>query len=481
VDRAERGDVPSRPRLIEIASALVLAAVLTAGVAVRGIGTWDPVLLGLVLALVVAADLVEFEYKNLYWSGSFLGLVLAMALLGPAQAALLGVLGTVVSQARLPGRRWCMVMNVANFAAFPFAGGLVMHRAAELLGVGPADPSFALALLAGFAVAYAVNTLISLAGTRFVDREPVLPRLRTAHLPMLPGEAVMIILASFIVYAEAHLGPIALALLGALFFLYLFLVRELLVSHQRGELLERRNDELAALQVGVLTAMLRTLSLRDRMTARHSAAVARYARAMARAHGCSEQEQDLVHTAGLLHDIGKFILPDHILLADTRPTEEDWNLIRMHPYQGARVVREVEGYGPVAEIILAHHERVGGGGYPRGIAGDEIPLFSRMISIADTYDVMTSRDSYRDPVSAEEAIAELRRVSGTQLDGELVELFVTVLRSEEVAFGHGDDADFEAELAFERRVRAHAAPRPRPLRVVAPGAAAADEPPALAA
>ena len=209
--------------------------------------------------------------------------------------------------------------------------------------------------------------------------------------------------------------------------------------------------------------MLRTLSMRDRMTARHSAAVARYARALAKAAGCTDEEQDLVHTAGLLHDIGKFILPDHILLADTKLSEEDWQLIKMHPFQGAKVVREVEGYGPIADIIWAHHERIDGRGYPRGLEGEEIPRFSRMISIADTYDVMTSRDSYRDPVSSAEAIAELRRVSGKQLDGELVEIFVEMVQSNGVAFRHADDADFEAELAFDARVRDHAAPRPLPI------------------
>src|SRR3712207_6333076 len=205
--------------------------------------------------------------------------------------------------------------------------------------------------------------------------------------------------------------------------------------------------------------MLRTMSMRDQMTARHSAAVARYAREIAAAAGCTKEEQDLVHTAGLLHDIGKCILPDHILLANTKLADEDWQLIRMHPFQGAKVVREVEGYGPVADIIWAHHERIDGRGYPRGLAGEDIPLLSRMISIADTYDVMTSRDSYRDPVSSEAAIEELRRVSGAQLDGRLVEIFIGVLNSKGVAFRHADDADFEAELAFERKVRDHAAPR----------------------
>ena len=112
----------------------------------------------------------------------------------------------------------------------------------------------------------------------------------------------------------------------------------------------------------------------------------------------------------------------------------------------------MEGYGPVGEIILAHHERIDGKGYPRGLKGDEIPALSRIISVADTYDVMTARDSYRKPVSSFEAIQELRRVSGTQLDGEFVEIFIQVLAGKDVRFRHGEDADFDAELGLEKRV-----------------------------
>ncbi len=116
-------------------------------------------------------------------------------------------------------------------------------------------------------------------------------------------------------------------------------------------------------------------------------------------------------------------------------------------------MRQVDGYGPVADIILAHHERIDGKGYPSGIAGEDIPKLSRIISVADTYDTMTARDSYRKPVEPGDAIAELRRVSGAQLDGFFVEVFVDLLERKGVAFRHGDDADFEAELAFEKRVR----------------------------
>ena len=175
--------------------------------------------------------------------------------------------------------------------------------------------------------------------------------------------------------------------------------------------------------MGLLSTVLQTLSMRDAMTARHSAAVARYAREVAEMLGLDEREQDLIHTAALLHDIGKFILPDSVLFAERKLTDEEWELIKLHPEQGAKLVERIEGYGPVAEIVLHHHERFAGGGYPAGIAGEEIPLGSRIISVADTYDVMTSRDSYRRPVSSEAALAELRRVAGTQLDPQVVEVF----------------------------------------------------------
>jgi putative nucleotidyltransferase with HDIG domain len=229
-------------------------------------------------------------------------------------------------------------------------------------------------------------------------------------------------------------------------------------AYQRGRELGRRGKELEALQVGVLSTVLQTLSMRDAMTARHSAAVARYSREVASRLGCDEREQDLIHTAALLHDIGKFIFPDSILFAARKLTDDEWHTVKMHPEQGARLVRRIEGYGPVADIIYAHHERVDGNGYYR-VPKEQIPLGSRIIAIADTYDVMTARDSYRRPVSSEAAIMELRRVSGSQLDGDLVETFVEIIESGRVGFRHTDESDFERELAFEKRVADYARPR----------------------
>jgi putative nucleotidyltransferase with HDIG domain len=448
-----------RENLVLGLSLVLFALAAAVDVAVADIGRWDPALILILAPLVILADVMDVRIAAVRVSGAFLGLLLAAAILGPAQASLLAVASIVVDTVRCRPRRVWAAVNLAAFAVFPLFAGLVMHGLAMRTGTTIDHPEFALVIVAGATVATLSNFLISAIAGVLVDGEVLLDEFRKIFIPLIPSEAAMVLLSSLIVFAYAHTGVVMLGMLVALFFLYIWLLRELLLSQTRAQQLDERGRQLASLQVGVLTAMLKTLALRDHMTARHSAAVARYARALAREAGCSVQEQDLVHTAGLLHDIGKFIFPDRILLADSRLTDEDWEIVKCHPYQGAKIVRNVEGYGPVADIILGHHERIDGKGYPRGLREEQIPLLSRMISIADTYDVMTARDSYRKPVSRAEAVAELRRVAGAQLDAHLVALFVAMVERGDLVFRHGDDADFDAELDFERRVIEYAAPR----------------------
>jgi putative nucleotidyltransferase with HDIG domain len=266
-------------------------------------------------------------------------------------------------------------------------------------------------------------------------------------------------LTAALAYGYRSMGAAAVVLATVVLFVFQYLVRAGVQAFERGEELSQRTRELASLQVGLLSTVMQTLSMRDAMTARHSAAVARYSREVAAMLGLPEDEQELIHTAALLHDIGKFIFPDAILFAQRKLTDEEWEVVKLHPEQGAKLVARIEGYGPVAEIIHSHHERIDGRGYPSGISGEEIPLGSRIIAAADTYDVMTSRDSYRRPVSPEAAIAELRRVAGSQLDARVVETFIEMVEAGRVVFRHSDEADFERELAFERRVEAYARPR----------------------
>ena len=448
-----------RENLVFGLSLAVFVAALAVDVSLVGVGSWDPLLLLILAPLVILAEAIDVRIASMRVSGSFLGILLAAAILGPAQASLLAILSIGLDTLRCRPRRVWAGVNLAAFSVFPLLAGVVIELLGDATGTTIEDPEFGLLIVAGATAGTACNFLISATAGKIVDGDQLLQEFRRIFVPLIPSEAAMVLLSSLIVFAYAHTGIVTLGMLVALFFLYIWLLRELILSQTRAQQLDERGRQLASLQVGVLTAMLKTLALRDHMTARHSAAVARYARARAREAGCSVDEQDLVHTAGLLHDIGKFIFPDRILLADSRLTDEDWEIVKCHPYQGAKIVRNVEGYGPVADIILGHHERWDGKGYPRGVVGDQIPLLSRMISIADTYDVMTARDSYRKPVSRAEAIIELQRVAGAQLDAHLVGLFVEMVERGDLIFRHGDDADFDAELDFERRVIEYAAPR----------------------
>ena len=191
--------------------------------------------------------------------------------------------------------------------------------------------------------------------------------MRRGPRPGAPLRADRALLAVGIAYVYIGFGLATVACSRSSLIVFQYLIGALLISQQRADELELRAKQLAGFQVALLGALLRTLDLRDRMTARHSAAVARYSREIAAAAGLSEAEQELVHTAGLLHDIGKFVLPDRILKGDVELTEADWEEIKKHPYEGARIVSQIDGYQPVGEIVLAHHERIDGLGYPRGL------------------------------------------------------------------------------------------------------------------
>jgi putative nucleotidyltransferase with HDIG domain len=421
---------------------------------------WRPLsLLILLLVLALVSETFRLKVKTVHISGGFLAVVLAMTLLGPAPAATISVTVMLVSALRSRPTVPDLIANLSTFAAFPIVGGLLFST---LNSPGLADRDGAIFMVVVFGVFLAANILNFLliaADLSITSDLPIPTAIASLYVPLLPVQVVIGLLTAGAAFVYDQVGLGATVLVAVICLVFQYLLRTALDSAERKEQLEGRTRELAALQVGLITTVLQTLSLRDKMTARHSAAVARYAREMARAIGLPPAEQELVHTAGLLHDIGKFIFPDSILLADTRLTDEQFEIVKRHPEQGAKLVKRIDGYGHVAEIIHAHHERIDGRGYPRGIAGDEIPIASRIISIADTYDVMTSRDSYRKPVSPQEAIAELRRVSGAQLDAELVEVFIKLVEQRTIRFRHADDAEFERELNFEARVRDHAAPR----------------------
>jgi putative nucleotidyltransferase with HDIG domain len=221
---------------------------------------------------------------------------------------------------------------------------------------------------------------------------------------------------------------------------------------------QERTRQYASLSWGVLSSLVRTLDERDSRAARHCAAVAQFSRDIAKATGLNDREQELAHTAGLLHDIGKFALSDRVMERGAKLEDADWRGIRRHPEIGAGLLKDIGVYGPVAEIVLAHHERIDGRGYPNGLKGDEIPPIAKIVAVAEVYDTLTAPDTYRTPMTSFEALNELRRVAGSQLDAVYVEALAELLAGRGTDYRHADEADFDRELDIERRMREAVAP-----------------------
>jgi len=194
----------------------------------------------------------------------------------------------------------------------------------------------------------------------------------------------------------------------------------------------RLYDDLRTLFYNTVETLIRALQARDPYTSGHSTRVSRYCLLIADKLGLSTKEKHPVYLAAMLHDIGKIGVPDTLLLHPGTLSSEEMEMVRDHPRMGASMIRMLGEMHPIVPPILHHHEAFDGSGYPDGLKGDQIPLISRIIAVADSYDAMTSDRPYRQRRKKEEAIEEIRACSGTKLDPEVVRAFLEVL--EEIAF-----------------------------------------------
>src|SRR5207249_45963 len=172
-----------------------------------------------------------------------------------------------------------------------------------------------------------------------------------------------------------------------------------------------------------------------------------YAAALAKAAGLSADEIQGVKTAALLHDIGKLAVPEHILSKPGPLTQEEFQKIRIHPQVGAEIIAAVPFPYPVAPLILSHHERWDGKGYPQGLAGEDIPTGARILTIVDYYDAVTTERPYHRALTFESAIGLLKHEAGRALDPTLVPLFVELLPSFVAELGAAGERVEELEPA----------------------------------
>jgi HAMP domain-containing protein len=186
-------------------------------------------------------------------------------------------------------------------------------------------------------------------------------------------------------------------------------------------------EELTTLSWGALKALARTVDAKSPWTAGHSERVTQNALKIGRILGFSREELKDLHRGGLLHDIGKVGVPAHILDKPGKLTRAEWTIVRQHPRMGTKIIEPIAAYIHIAPMILQHHERFDGRGYPDGLSGNTISLGARILAVADAYDAMVSDRPYRVAITPERAIQNIRQEAGRQFDPVVVRAFLQVL------------------------------------------------------
>lgn len=183
----------------------------------------------------------------------------------------------------------------------------------------------------------------------------------------------------------------------------------------------------------LITTLSNALDSRDSYTLHHSESVAKYSVQIAEKMKLSKERCDIIRQGALLHDVGKIGVPEHILKKNGRLTDEEYEIIKSHPAIGYKMIKHVGNFhkNGVLDIVLYHHERYDGKGYPTGLKGNQIPLFARIVAVADAFDAMTTKRVYRDNLGLDFALNEIKKNKGTQFDPEIVEIFLSMFDNEQ--------------------------------------------------
>ena len=190
------------------------------------------------------------------------------------------------------------------------------------------------------------------------------------------------------------------------------------------------NEQLEKAYMESIETLRYTVEAKDPYTRGHSDRVSSYSVLIGEKLGLSDKDIRILRIGGLFHDIGKIGVPDAILLKDSNLSDDEYSQIKNHPTIGEHILSNATIFKDMIPIVKHHHERFDGRGYPSRLAGTDIPYFARIAAVADTFDAMTSKRSYRDPLPLQVVIDEIKKCSGTQFDPDIAKVFVEILEND---------------------------------------------------
>jgi len=382
--------------------------------------SWTVLAWWLVFALVTELSPILLPGSNAYITVSSALDYAAIVLFGPAIAAAISTLvtlftGLVVNRQPLHKVLFNACLFIVTIAvagtAFRLAGGHATADISELI-VPMAACGATYFIFDTFGVSVIVGLLQNASIWRIWQRTYMWTTV--THLAgFIPLGAIMVVIF-------LHIGVTGVAL---------FLVPLLLARYSFKLYMDMRNAHLSTVR-----ALTTAVDASDPFTRGHSERVTAYSVAIARALGVPEGRVLTIEYASLLHDMGKIAIQHDVLLKPGALTEDEWKLMRMHPETGAKIASDLRFLSGAKDVILYHHERYDGKGYPDGLVGDEAPLEARIVKVADAFDAMMSDRPYRAGLSLEAAVSELRSCSGTEFDPSVVAAFLELLQQETFDF-----------------------------------------------
>ncbi len=204
-------------------------------------------------------------------------------------------------------------------------------------------------------------------------------------------------------------------------------IEQMRIINQINSELTKSQEELEKAYLETIQTLRYTVEAKDTYTRGHSDRVSAYSVLIGKHMGLSEKTLKTLEIGGLFHDIGKIGVPDHILLKEGKLTDDEYSEIKNHPSIGKHILSNASTFQEIIPIVYHHHEKYDGKGYPGKLAGEDIPLLARIATVADTFDAMTSSRSYREPLSLSYVRDEIVKVSGTQFDPKIAEVFLDIL------------------------------------------------------
>jgi hypothetical protein len=398
-------------------------------------GFWTTYATLAVLFLVCASTPTVLTASQSSWSPSSAATLAAVVLIGAKGAAMVGAVALLSVRRRAPLAE--RLFNGAMYAVAGYAAGTAFTMLGSYTNVPvrhlpptvawnahlPSHSGMFDSLLVPFAAAAVVLVVVNhslLWGMLLVD-----PRSREAIVEPMQGSPLPLLLASDLGFAALGLVIAGLWDVMGSFAAAIVLVPLFVARWAMGQFAEQARAHSAT-----LAALCQAVETKDFYTRGHSERVSRGSGMIARQIGMRPDRVEAVRFAGMLHDVGKLGVPTKVLQKEGSLTEEEYAAIQLHPMRGLEIVKEIGFLNEALTGIMHHHERIDGRGYPMGFAGEEIPEFARIIAVADAFDSMTSTRAYRKATRIGDAIAELRKGSGTQFDPKIVDAFVGALNRE---------------------------------------------------